>query len=890
MLKTIAISIVSLLLHVGWLQAQSTQALESWKQAQQELHKGNSKQALDLYQTAYELALKAKQPDFAASVCVDMATVYYLDDDYKKAIATCRRGVRLGNTSHPLTDSTQFKLFASLGEMFHQQSQPDSTNWYWQQARYLLDQHAALARQTPLHVAAYYGNRGTWAFEQGDFGLAEVCLRERIRLLSQAKSVRSQATAENQLATFYFRSGRIAEAEPLFRSSLQQYPTQDITKGWLLLSASDFYFRQQQLDMALSLLQQAAQIGDQLAQQNAEFNRYIWLGWGQYYVQRSQWHQAETALQKALHLGKVTNEAGTLPARACRLLSQLYAQRKEWDRAFTYAQAAIRAVGYGFDRELARPPLTDIVNGPTLVESLRWKADLWHQVATVRDDSVALERAIDTYQQTFWLTNQWQTSYQNEPSKLLFQQVIRPAYHAGLQAIYQQWKRSKQPAHLRLLLQVQEQSKAVILSEQQPGKLHRPVRSVKLVTEPSQWQAKLEPNTALLHYSLMNDGLLLTVQRPKQVTVVSLPIKPAQLKCLSDSLLKMMYYNPDPFLYEGYPIARQLYDQLIRPVLPSLKGVTRLVVIRDGALHQLPFEVFETATQPGSYLLRQYAISYAYSARALLEREPILPQQAPRVLSMAPFAPDVVSLPTLQRLGYEVLKASRSEVNTAGGTVSIGASASRQTFLELVGQHTQIHLATHAYASPNPANSYVAFYPETNPHRIYAYEISQLHLHHLRLAILSACRSGDGQVNDSEGLLSLARAFAQAGCPAVLTSLWEANDRSTSELTTLLYEQLRQGKPSDVALQQAKLAFIQQEGTHGGFAPPFYWAHLILMGQRTPTYPSPDLLGSGNWSIRVITLMGVVAIGLIGWWISKRVFASPSATVRASDPRSELGK
>ncbi|GAB3962774.1 hypothetical protein GCM10028805_64560 [Spirosoma harenae] len=873
------------------LWAQSSRAYQFWQKAQSILST-NPKKALSLYQQAYDEALRTGHPDYAASTCVDMATVYYLDDQYTPAIAICRQGLGLGGRNKSLSDTTRFKLLASLGEMFHQTTKPDSTRRYWNLAEEMLEQIPQIAQQTPLYVAAYYGNRALWATEQSDYGLAETYLRERISLLNKAQSVRSRATAENQLALLYWRTTRFAEAERLFRASLSHYPARDITRGWLLVSAADFYLKQQQPDSAQVLLQQATRIRNNFAQPNPEFDRYVWQGWGQYYLQRTQWATAETYLRRTLALGAVTSKTGTLPAYTWRLLSQLALRHRQNSKALTYAEAAIEAVGRGFLEETTRPDLDKVINGPGLIQALRWKADLWHQIALQGGGSTALQRAIRTYQQTFWLTEQCQWAFRSELSKLFLQQEIRPAFQAGLAAVYRQWTQTQKTTDLRLILQIQEQSKAAVLAEQQSVSTgsEKLVKPASPFIDPMQLRSRLPTNAALLHYSLTSNGLLLTVLRSSTVTVLNLPVPQNQLRTLCDSLQQMIDRPSDPFPYEGNAVAHQLYQALFVPALPTLTGISRLIIVRDGMLHRLPFEVLETSRQPGSYLLRRYSVGYAYSGRTALGPEPLQPRTDPSVLSMAPFAPDAASLPTLQQRGYDLLDASRAEVSVSGGTISLGVNASKQAFLELISRHNLIHLATHAQSNPNPAQSYISFFPSTNAHRLYAHEIARLSLTHLRLAVLSACQTGVGRVHDSEGQLSLARVFAQVGCPAVLTSLWKVNDLSTTRLSALFYERLRQGQPVDVALQQAKLAFLEKEGNVGGFAPPFYWAHLILMGQNTPIYPPPLAFSINRWYEYLLLVLGIVSLGVVGWVISRRVFSSRFATVPSTDQRYEADK
>ena len=50
-------------------------------------------------------------------------------------------------------------------------------------------------------------------------------------------------------------------------------------------------------------------------------------------------------------------------------------------------------------------------------------------------------------------------------------------------------------------------------------------------------------------------------------------------------------------------------------------------------------------------------------------------------------------------------------------------------------------------------------------YKIFAHELYNLQLPKTQLVFLSACETGSGKISQSEGALSLSRAFAFAGCP-----------------------------------------------------------------------------------------------------------------------------
>ena len=75
-----------------------------------------------------------------------------------------------------------------------------------------------------------------------------------------------------------------------------------------------------------------------------------------------------------------------------------------------------------------------------------------------------------------------------------------------------------------------------------------------------------------------------------------------------------------------------------------------------------------------------------------------------------------------------------------------------------------------------------------------AYELSQLVLSKTKLAVLSACETGKGAIQGSEGTFGLKRALKLAGVDNMIVSLWEVPDEPTMEMMTLFYEELVKSK------------------------------------------------------------------------------------------------
>ncbi|NPA45361.1 MAG: CHAT domain-containing protein, partial [Chlorobi bacterium] len=108
-----------------------------------------------------------------------------------------------------------------------------------------------------------------------------------------------------------------------------------------------------------------------------------------------------------------------------------------------------------------------------------------------------------------------------------------------------------------------------------------------------------------------------------------------------------------------------------------------------------------------------------------------------------------------------------------------------------------------------------------------AAEISQLNFFNTKLAVLSACQTGLGDIKDNEGVYGLQRAFKMAGVEYLIYSLWEVPDGPTKELMTEFYKNWFSGIEIHEAFKKAqnhlKTKYAKVEG--GAFA----WAAFVLI-------------------------------------------------------------
>jgi CHAT domain-containing protein len=253
---------------------------------------------------------------------------------------------------------------------------------------------------------------------------------------------------------------------------------------------------------------------------------------------------------------------------------------------------------------------------------------------------------------------------------------------------------------------------------------------------------------------------------------------------------------------------KTLYGMLVRPIEQVLSGKQSVVFVPSDLLHYLPFHaLFDGA----AYLVDRFTISYAPTAtiyRLFVER-PV--EHKPEALLIG--VPDETA-----PLIADEIDSIRSVLPNARAFV--GETATRDRLTQEMETAGVIHIASHATFRPdNPMFS--SFQLHDGPMNFFD-------IYNLRtsasLITLSGCGTGLSNVVAGDELLGLVRGFLYAGATSVVLSLWDVNDRTTTDLMKYFYGNLAEGKTKGVSLRSAMLR-LRDEHPH-----PYYWAPFLLMG------------------------------------------------------------
>ena len=399
----------------------------------------------------------------------------------------------------------------------------------------------------------------------------------------------------------------------------------------------------------------------------------------------------------------------------------------------------------------------------------------------------------------------------------------------------------------------------------------------------------LDEETVIIQFftgALNNYAFLLTQDHLDVHILPDLTQLDAQITSFNQSLFDVNLFlnTPHEAFQEYNKISFEVFQSTLSQAVQTLPdGIKNLILIPDGSLSTLPFEVLTTqlVEEPSndfrqlSYLLNRFNIQYNYSINLLFQNQKHHQQLASNSRCLA-FAPayqqdQAIAQNDLRasqaRNGISPLLHTSTEINGIKkyfkGRFDTSAAATKDQFLQNADQYGLLHLAMHGEADfENAKFGHLIFsnIKSDNPqgHLLYNYEIANQNLK-AQLAVLSACETGVGKYEAGEGVFSIARSFMYAGVPGIIMSLWKVNDQSTSQIMPLFYKNLSKGERKDEALRKAKLEYLNNAALE--FRHPFYWSGFVALGTPAPLnrpYPSSILLILGGGALLLL------AWGI--WW------------------------
>jgi len=329
-------------------------------------------------------------------------------------------------------------------------------------------------------------------------------------------------------------------------------------------------------------------------------------------------------------------------------------------------------------------------------------------------------------------------------------------------------------------------------------------------------------------------------------------------------------------IQECFDLAFLLYQELFKPILNSIDSKKELIIIPHGILYFIPFEALISIpiqydhSLKIPYIINNFSIKYHYSVSlwySSINKTPNIKNPFKYNYDFIGFAPVFINdnsnnicsdtiekendLLAFNEFGspIEPLPYSGEEVQSIYSLFRqhgkkarsfLFQTATEENFKTNIKQAKYVHLATHGLINySEPFLSGLLFYnsnlnPEyfnrnnpdvnTNDGILYLNELYGLDIN-AKLIIISACESGTGKLEKSEGIMSMTRGLLFAGAKNIIISLYKVPDKHTKDLMFEFYQKMLLGYPYAEALRLAKLELINKNSSF-----PKIWSSFILVG------------------------------------------------------------
>ena len=370
----------------------------------------------------------------------------------------------------------------------------------------------------------------------------------------------------------------------------------------------------------------------------------------------------------------------------------------------------------------------------------------------------------------------------------------------------------------------------------------------------------VQPNTVLIYPLILKDKIWV-LWASKGGIIKSIEVPNVGLEKVSSTVFKLRNLLQSPNnLPELQQTSKQLYDWLIPAELQAelnANKIEHLIFAPDSVTRYIPMGVLFDGKK---YLIENYTIATIISAD-LTNTTARLPNSAKNTSILAAGLSQPISgfspLPNvLTEINAIVRTADNPDNGIYDGIKLLDRTFTRENLRDNLGNHAIAHIATHGkFVSGDADKSFLVLGDgKTLP----IPEIAKFRgLDKLHLVVLSACQTALGGTNgDGTEIAGISYYFLNTGAKAVIASLWEVSDDSTSLLMQQFYNNLAKSTTSAPitkaeAMRQAQLSLLQKQitakdsiqrgtlavvyqagakPTTDNYSHPYYWSPFILIG------------------------------------------------------------
>ena len=801
--------------------------------------------SLEIYQNVY-----GEENIYTAKAYLNIGHVYQAMGDYSRAIANLEKSLEIDRAIFGASHFDIALCYEQLGTVYRNKDDFETALAYFNQA---LDIYKRLVGETHIEVARCYLAIGSIHGNKKDYQTAIDCYRKAKNISDEIFGYETKTTAHayDSIARIYDILGYYEDAEYLYKAAINVYRER--------CSESN-------INTAVE---------------------YVMLGW--HYAEQDDAKQAVESFRKAYVGFKSATNYNQVITSLNLLLKDSKRFHYDTDTSFIRDTIALatdtveraRLDMHSLKSDILRKSLPVYYYGVDFEARNGNPAKAFEYAEMLRSrgflDDIGLERAVSL---------DGVTDGEREQIKELTAKIASARKEIENQNNLELKNRDgKKLVQAEKNLAVAEKSLAKLdaaIGKRIPQ--YAQLRNPQTVSAKSaqKWCGK---DTAILEYVLWNPTILentdmkgesmalgsyCLVITDKSITAVPLDdgydFNAAITKLRDNVIPKSHRKTPTPeSVFED--VRNELYEKLIVPALPHLKGAKQLLIVPDGNLAFLPFDILRK-NKDAKMLCQQFALALSPSVSVSMLADStrneelsmlafgaawydanMSEEEHRRTFSMQDMERGKrrgFALPTENMPNWKDLPGTLTELNTLKDNVFKGKgyeqyvqeAASEQMVKQLskdgtLATYPLLHFACHGHFDKSIATMSSILFSEvsgklnaTSSEDGYLTipEVSLLKLD-ADLVCLSACKTGLGEVRIGDGMIGLNRAFMVAGARRVGVTLWDVDDEATAEFMASMYKKVKQnGMNYEQAYRRTKAEFQKSEY----YSHPYYWAAFVL--------------------------------------------------------------
>ncbi|HEX3045867.1 MAG TPA: CHAT domain-containing tetratricopeptide repeat protein [Bacillota bacterium] len=802
--------------------------------------KGEYDKSISFLEKALDIRIKAfgpQHPDVATSYN-NLGAAYYFKDEYDKAISYYERALEIIINTLGSDHPEGANSYNNIGSAYNAKEECDQAIPYFEKA---LEINLKTLGSAHRSVALSYNNLGAAYHSKKEYGMALAKYKKALKVM-----IKAIGRNHSEVASIYNNLGNVYQLKGEYHHAI-------------------FYHLR-----ALAI--KIRTVGPEHPGVALSCNN---LGFIHHLIRRSD--KAIAFYENSLAINRKNASRQQTVDTACNI-GRVYLQYRDYSQAKRYFEEGIAVIEKN-RREMGAEK-SEFTGRNTDIYRCAFFNSLW------MDDTAEVFKTAELMKEKGFLEHlSFQAALNSkgidprDRERALQLSQCMESIHQRLQAEINKAKLEQDKTCLRRLsdeLETAEQEFASLEEKLLQNERYRNLRHPEVISLETA-RALCDEETAILDYVILEWTELdwqtyCLVITQNGLDSIELPAD-FKYEATIDNLRQALLEANDESAIDQY--SAQLYNSLIKPLMGSLHGIRRLIVIPDGALAKLPFDLLRAEnTEP--FLGEDYLISLSPSVSVLAmtgsrnvdpardwflgfggidydpedwgQDEDIPEEEEASTTPSAVIGGKNSYYQTFQQKWprlpgtYKEVQAIRDLFsNPEAARIVVGAEASEAKLKEMsdsleLAHYRIVHFAGHGYYdAQNPSFSALVLaevsgrFESAEDGYLSVPEAALLHFN-ADMVNLSTCASGLGKLEPGDGLIGLTRAFLVAGANRAGVTLWPVQDSVAMQFMVAMYEKVyKDGRSYPEAYAETKREFIRGERSEA-LRSPRYWSPFVLYG------------------------------------------------------------